>query len=254
MVGLKDKIAAGKKVTGTMLRIVRNPAIAYLADQAGMDFLMFDCEHSNYSLETIHDISLTANALGIAVMARVPCLREEYIAEMLEAGLEGIQVPMVETAQQAEEIVKYCKYPPKGARGFAAFTANTGYRGVKHIEMMEKANAQTVVIAQIETKLGVENAYEIAAVDGVDILLVGPNDLSISLGIPGDVNNPIELDAISRVADACEANGKLFALHAGPAMCDKFVSRLGLNIQKFDTDFLLEGFKNVRKYTDEKLS
>ena len=94
MVGLKDKIAAGKKVTGTMLRIVRNPAIAYLADQAGMDFLMFDCEHSNYSLETIHDIALTANALGVAVMARIPHLREEYVAQMLEAGLEGIQEQM----------------------------------------------------------------------------------------------------------------------------------------------------------------
>ncbi|MBQ6663213.1 MAG: aldolase [Firmicutes bacterium] len=250
---IKEKIAQGRMVTGTMLRVVRNPAIAYLAEQAGIDFIMFDCEHSNYSLETIHDVALTARALGVSVMARIPCLREEYVSRMLEAGLEGIQVPMVETAEQARQIVDYCKYPPVGSRGFSANTANTNYQKVKHVEMMENRNANTVVIAQIETRLGVENAYEIAAVEGVDVLLVGPNDLSISLGIPGEVKNQIELDAIARVADACDAHGKLFALHAGPDMCDLFADRLGINIQKFDIDFLLEGFKKIKSYADEKL-
>ena len=101
---LKEKIAEGKIVNGTMLRVLRNPAVAYLADQAGLDFLMFDCEHANYSLETMHDINLTARALDISCMARVPYLREEYIGLILEAGLEGIQVPMVETAEQAAEM------------------------------------------------------------------------------------------------------------------------------------------------------
>lgn len=245
---LKEKIAEGKIVNGTMLRVLRNPAVAYLAEQAGLDFLMFDCEHSNYSLETMHDINLTARALGISCMARVPLLREEYIGLYLEAGLEGIQVPMVETPEQAAEIVRYAKFPPVGARGFAAKTGNTLYRGIKPSELMESDNRRVVVIAQIESKLGVENAEAIAAVEGIDCLLVGPNDLSISLGVPGDTMNPIEIAAITRVAEACEKTGKLFALHAGAGLCDLFKDRLSLNIQNFDSDFIVNGMREIVRY------
>ena len=245
---LKEKIAEGKIVNGTMLRVLRNPAVAYLADQAGLDFLMFDCEHANYSLETMHDINLTARALGISCMARVPYLREEYIGLILEAGLEGIQVPMVETAEQAAEIVRCAKFPPIGERGFAAKTANTCYRGIKPTELMRADNQRVVVIAQIESKRGVENVDAIASVDGVDCLLVGPNDLSISLGVPGDTMNPIELEALAKVADACQAHNKLFALHAGAGMCDLFKDQLSLNIQNFDSDFIVNGMRAIVEY------
>lgn len=248
MRSLKEKIAEGKVVNGTMIRFVRNPAIVYLAEQAGIDFLMLDCEHASYSMETIHDIAAVAKGVGIACMARVQYLREEYIGLLLENGMEGIQCPMIETVDQAKELVRCIKYPPEGERGFSANTMNTLYRGVKHAEMMQQNNERNMVIAQIETKLGVENADAIAAVDGIDCLLIGPNDLSISLGIPGDTMNQIELDAISRVADACEAHRKMFALHAGPKMCDIFKDRLSFNIQKFDVEFLADGFKSVVKY------
>ena len=252
--GIKDKIREGKKVAGTMLRISRNPAIVYLAAQAGLDFIMFDCEGSNYTLETMHDITLTAKAVGLSVLARVPQLNGEDIRRTLEAGLEGIMVRMVETAEQAKEIVRYSKYAPLGERGYSANTANTDYRKPAHLmDWLAEMNQKSFIIAQIETRTGVENANEIAAVEGIDALLVGPNDLSISLGVPGDVTNPVEVEAINRVADACEANGKLFAVHSGPAVCDLFADRLGLNIQKFDSDFLVEGMRAVRKYTDEKL-
>ena len=245
---LKEKIAEGKMVNGTMLRFVRNPAVAYLAQQAGLDFLMLDCEHASYSLETIHDIAATAKALGIICMARVQYLREEYIGLLLENGMEGIQCPMVETVEQARELVRCVKYPPEGERGFSANTLNTGYAAVKHVEMMRENNARNMTIAQIETKLGVEHAREIAGVEGIDCLLIGPNDLSISLGAPGDTTNPIVLDAIAAVADACEAQGKLFALHADAKLCDRIKDRLSLNVQKFDVNFLVDGFKSVVKY------
>lgn len=252
--GIKEKIAKGQKVAGTMVRVSRNPAIVYLAAQAGLDFIMFDCEGSNYSLATMHDITLTAKAVGLSTLARVPQLSSENIRRTLEAGLEGIMVPMVETAEQAKEIVRYSKYAPLGDRGYSANTANTDYRKPADlVQWLADANKKSLVIAQIETKLGVENANEIAAVEGIDALFVGPNDLSISLGIPGDVKNPIEIDAINAVADACQAHGKLFAVHSGPAVCDLFADRMSLVIQKFDSDFLVEGMRAVRKYADEKL-
>ncbi len=252
--GLKEKIREGKKVAGTMVRVSRNPAIVYLAVQAGLDFIMFDCEGSNYTLETMHDIALTAKAMGLSVLARVPQLNGEDIRRTLEAGLEGIMVPMVETAEQAKEIVRYSKYAPMGERGYSANTANTDYQKPSQLmEWLDGMNQKSIVIAQIETKQGVEHADEIAAVEGIDALFVGPNDLSISLGIPGDVTNPIEIEAINKVADACKASGKLFSVHSGAAVCDLFAERLSLNIQKFDSDFLVEGMRTVRKYADEKL-
>ena len=102
---LKEKLAGGQKVAGCMLRIVHNPAIVLIAKRAGLDFLIIDCEHGSYNLETIHNIALMANAVGISILARVPHLRPEHIANMLEAGVEGIQMPMIETAEQAREFV-----------------------------------------------------------------------------------------------------------------------------------------------------
>lgn len=254
MMCIKDKIKSGNKVAGTMLRITRNPAIVYLAKQAQLDFIMFDCEGAPYSLEMIHDIALTAKAMGVSVLARVPQLNCEDIRRSLEAGLEGIMVPMVETKAQAVEIVRCCKYAPMGERGYSANTANTNYSKPKDLEAwLTEANVKNLIIAQIETQEGVNHADEIAAVNGIDALFVGPNDLSISLGIPGDITNPIQIQSIERVATACRDNGKLFAIHSGPVVCDLFVGKMDLVFQKFDSDFLLEGMKAVRRYADDKL-
>ncbi len=252
--GVREKIRNRQIVAGTMVRIVRNPAIAYIAKEAGLDFILFDCEHSDYSLETIHDIALTAGALGISVMARVPNLSKEYISRMLDNGVEGVMVPMIENAQQVHELVKYAKYTPVGSRGFTAIGPHTGFAGGAHNRIMEHANDNVMVIAQIETASAVDHIDEIAAVDGLDALLIGPNDLSIALGVPGDITNPVELDAISKVADAAETHGKLFALHSGPGLSDRFAHRLGFVIQSTDFDCLKAGFSTVRAYADTALA
>ena len=251
---LKEKIGK-QKIAGTMLRIVRNPAIMYLAKNAGLDFVMFDCEHSHFNWETLHDVFLTGNALGVYGLARVPELSKDNISRMLDAGACGIMVPMIETADQARTLVDYSKYTSIGKRGYTTTGGHTGYfiGGGKHEKIMAEANAANLSIAQIETKLGVENASVIAAVEGIDVLLIGPNDLSISLGIPGDIMNPIELEAIKKVADACKKHGKFFALHGAPAMLDKFKGDLSLVIQGTEMDFMMNGFKAVREYADKTL-
>ena len=247
---LKEKLMSGQKIAGSMFRLIRNPAVGYLARNAGLDFFMLDCEHGNYDFQTVHDIFITANALGVGGFIRVPCGKKEYISRALDAGAIGVMVPMTETREQAETLVKYAKYQPIGDRGFNGVGPHTEYRGGKHAEIMEQANNRVIAIAQIETRLAIDNVDAIAAVEGIDALLVGPNDLSIALGIPGDMMNPIELDAIAKVAAACKKHGKAFGLHAGAQLLEKFGKDLTLVMNLSDNDFLMQGFAGVRKLCD----
>ena len=242
---LKEKLAAGQKIAGTMMRVVRNPAVCYLAKNAGLDFIMYDCEHSNYNFETLHDSFVLANALGLGGFVRVPVGSKDHISRVLDIGAIGVMVPMVESREHAETLVKYSKYQPVGDRGYTAGGAHTDYKNGKHSELMEQGNAKVIAIAQIETRKAIDNVEAIASVEGIDALLVGPNDLSLSLGIPGDMMNPIELEAIAKVAAACKKYGKSFGIHGGAALLGKFASDLTLTMSLSDTDLLAQGFSQV---------
>ena len=244
---LKEKLAKNEKIAGLMMRIVRNPANCYLAKNAGLDFVMYDCEHSNYNMETLHDMFITGNALGLGGFVRVPNGTKEWISRVLDAGATGVMVPMIETREQAENLVHYAKYQPIGGRGYTGGCAHTNYLGGKHAEIMEAQNNKVIAIAQIETVKALENIEDIASVEGIDALLIGPNDLSVSLGIPGDLMNPIELEAIAKVAKACHKYGKAFGLHAGAAMLEKFADDLTLVMCGSDTDILTNGYANTAK-------
>lgn len=241
---LKQKMLSGEKICGTMVRVLRNPAICYLAKNAGLDYIMFDCEHSNYNMETLHDLYQVGNALGLGMLTRVPVLTKDYISRALDQGATGIMVPMTETPEQAKEIVKWGKYEPVGERGFGGIS-QFDYKGGKTPELTKGANEKVILIAQIETKLGVENVDAIAATEGIDALLIGPNDLSISLGVPGDLMNPIELEAIAKVAAAAKKYGKGFGLHAGIPMFEKFKDDVTIAMHSTDTDLLISGLKDV---------
>ena len=247
---LKEKLASGQKIVGTMMRVVRNPAVMYLAKNAGLDFVMYDCEHSNYDFETLHDAFVVANALGFSGLARVPCGTKDYVSRTLDTGAIGIMAPMTETRELAETLVKYSKYQPIGDRGYTAGGPHTDYLGGKHVDLMAQGNAKVLSIAQIETKLAVENADEIASVEGIDVLLIGPNDLSLSLGIPGEMMNPIELEAIAKVVAACKKHKKYFGMHAGAALLEKFGADLNVVMSLADTDLLSQGFAGIRKMAD----
>ena len=243
---LKEKMMQGQKICGVFLRIVRNPAAGYLVKNAGLDFFMLDCEHSDYSVESIHDIALTANALDVPVMIRVPNGTRDNISRALDCGASGIMVPMIKTPEQAEDLVRFSKYPPVGERGFTACSAHTDYAGGSHTEIMRQANSRVLSIAQIETRQAVERVDEIASVQGLDMLFIGPNDLSVSLGIPGDTTNPLEIEAIERVAAACKKHNKLFGMHSGEVLLKRFAPDLHMVMSQLDITILIEGFRSVR--------
>ena len=243
---LKEKMLSGQKIYGCMLRIVRNPAVCLFAKNSGLDFIMFDCEHGNYSMETLHDCFIQGNSVGLGGFLRATSLSKDNISRPLDQGATGVMVPMTETVEQAKELVKWSKYAPIGDRGYCAGTGMIAYKsGFTHTQVMEMGNNSVISIAQIETKMAVDNAEQIAAVEGIDALLIGPNDLSLSLGCPGDFFNPKEIDAIKHVAAACKKHGKAFGVHAGPQLLEKFADDLTLVMMQGDVDILAAGFKNI---------
>jgi len=247
---LKEKMQSGRKIAGTIILVVRNPALMMIAQNAGLDFLVYDCEHSTYSFETLHDALLMGKALGMDGIVRVPVGTRDYISRALDSGATGIMVPLVETAQQAQDLVKYSKYPPDGKRGFASGCAHTCYQSGKHEEITVEHNSRVVTIAQVETAKAVEDVDAIASVEGLDVIFVGPHDLSVSLGIPGDLMNPIELEAIAKVAAACKKHGKILGMHGDKALLSKFSADLLMCTSAIDTDFLMNGFSGVRALVD----
>jgi len=244
-VTIKEKLRSGKQITGTMLRISRSPAVCMLAKDAGFDFVMFDCEQSFYTMAELHDMFVMASALGLGGLLRAPDLTKEHVCRPLDCGACGVMVPMIETAEQAERLAGFTKYPPLGVRGYAAGGAGTGYRGGKPPEIMDAANGRVLAVAQIETRRAVDNVREIAAVGGIDALLIGPNDLSVSLGIPGDLENPLELEAIAHVAEACKAGGKYFGMHAGGGLLARFADKLDIAMCGSDTDLLAAAMRST---------
>jgi 2-keto-3-deoxy-L-rhamnonate aldolase RhmA len=157
-------------------------------------------------------------------------------------------VPMLETVEQAEKLVEWAKFAPVGKRGLGSLGGHTNFGGLggSAHEFMERANKDTLTIAQIETGLGVENVEKIAAMEGIDALLIGPNDLAISLGVPGDLLGDTVDSAIAKVADAASKNGKVFGLHAPDALLDRWIPK-GCNMimSGLDSGIVANGLKAI---------
>jgi 2-keto-3-deoxy-L-rhamnonate aldolase RhmA len=231
-----------------MIRICRNPAIVPIAKQAGLDFIMLDMEHGGYSWETLSDILLTGKMAGLDVYVRVPELARGYVSRVLDCGATGVMVPMVETVEQAKALADWAKYPPLGGRGLSSSGCHTAYRRESSVDAwMASANQSTLAIAQVETAKGAEEARGIASVDGIDVLLVGPNDLAVSLGCAGQLTCPREEQAIRKIADAAHEAGKRFGMHAGAQVLERWIpGGMEVIMNSIDTTFLAEGLERVR--------
>lgn len=190
-----DPLAAGWVSIG-------HPRVAEITALAGYDFVIVDVEHSPMTLETVDDIARATERRGVPAVVRVPWNDPVELKRVLDIGVAGVMVPMVETAEEADRAVEAMRYPPDGIRGVAGSRA-TNY-GLEFAEYMESANDALVTILQIETVEGVENVGAVSAVAGVDSLFVGPSDLSASLGVTGDWQDEAVLDAIDRVLQDSE--------------------------------------------------
>ena len=249
-----QKLREGKRAVGTMVRMIRNPAVAVAAKNAGLDFIMLDLEHGPYSFETVDDVFKVGRALGIGCFVRVPELAKGYVSRAYDCGATGVMVPMLESAEQAQLLVRWGKYAPVGSRGFGGAGGHSNFIGVAPADtpaFMAKANVETMTIAQIETAKAIENVDAIAAVPGIDALLIGPNDLAISLGAAGDLMGPVLDQAIGKVAEAAKKHGKIFGMHGPDGLTDRWLPKgLTLVMSNLDTNIVNAGLKAISlKYT-----
>lgn len=241
------KAKNNESVTGIMARMIHHPSLMLIARNVGFHFVMLDMEHGDYSFPQVSAIASAGQATGVDVFVRVPELSRGYVSRTLDCGVTGVMVPMLETIEQAKQLVKWAKYPPIGDRGYSSIGGMSMYQTSSDIPaVMARRNKGVMTIAQIETATGVEAAEQIAAVDGIDALLVGPNDLSISLGCPGDFTCDVESRAIETVAVAVEKHGKIFGMHAGMNLLKQWRPRgLRLLMCGIDTTILCNGMQSI---------
>lgn len=205
---VKEKLARDEIVASMTVRMVQAPAIATLAAHCGFDSLYVDLEHSPLSLETTSSICVAAIAAGITPFVRVPEIGPDYISRALDGGALGIIAPHVESAETAAEVVGLCKYPPLGHRSEGGPMPQFGFDNPPPHEAHRILNEATSVVVMIESGKALENLDAIVATPGVDMLLVGSNDLCADLGITGDYYNERLRDAFSRAIAAARRNGK----------------------------------------------
>ena len=220
---------AGESPTGLMIFEFGTTGLARMARSAGADFVLYDMEHSGWSPETVKVLFETARAAGITPFARCRDSTRSSVSLTLDLGALGLMIPMVESAAQARQIVDYARYAPVGSRGVAVYYADDiEPEGLP--ATLAKANREVVLMPQIETVAGVENAAEIAAVDGVDVLWIGHYDLTTSLGTPGDFWNAAHTAAVERVFAAAAAAGKPVGSLANDAADARRLLAMGFRI------------------------
>lgn len=199
----KKLLKEGKYAIGIMVSEIRTPGIAQMLATAGFDFFVIDTEHSPFTLETVQDMVWAARAGGITPIVRVPTRYGHHnLSRPLDSGAEGLLVPQVETREEVEQIIKATKYYPLGERGMALRRTPTGFASFKGEEVTKWANENTLIILQIESKEAIDN-IESLIMPGVDACLIGPNDLSQSLGIPGDTKHPLVQEYVDKFAQKC---------------------------------------------------
>jgi 2-keto-3-deoxy-L-rhamnonate aldolase RhmA len=226
---IKQAVQAGRAVLGTMIVQVREPAIVQLLAEYGLEYVIIDMEHGTYNLETAADLIQTARLTGITPFVRVGETQYTLYARLLDAGAQGIMTPRVESVEQVEHLVRYTKYPPVGERGFSRLAAHVNFGQVDIPAYVEWANANIINIIQIESQRGVEALQEMLEVPGVDAVMLGMDDLSLSLGVPGNTRHPLAEAALERVVKTCKARGVPWGLHIPDA--ERLVQWLGRGLQ-----------------------
>jgi 2-keto-3-deoxy-L-rhamnonate aldolase RhmA len=204
----RDKLEAGQLSLGVGIRLSRSVEIAKAMAVAGFDWLFLDMEHGVMSLEACAQISTAALDAGIAPLARVPNGEYAIATRALDNGALGIVMPHVDSAAEAKEVVDRLKYPPVGHRSMGGIGPHYGLRSASTGEAAQALNAANLVVVMLETPTAIRNAAEIAAVPGVDVLLIGTNDLCAEMGIPGEFGHDRVAEAYRAMIAACKQHGK----------------------------------------------
>lgn len=211
---VKEKLARGEVVFGSFLHLP-SPDIVEIYGLAGFDAVILDTEHGTMGFERLQDMARAADVHGLATVVRIPAGAHQRILSVLEIETSGVVVPHVNDAEAARAVIREAKYFPLGRRGLATTARAGDYGTVDIADYCRRANEGTLVIVQIENLAAADKSAEIAAVEGIDMLLVGPRDMSQSAGEPGNVDHPDVLAAMEKVAASARGCGKVASTFAG---------------------------------------
>jgi 2-keto-3-deoxy-L-rhamnonate aldolase RhmA len=236
---VKQRLANGESVFGTMVFEFFSPGMPQIAKIAGAEFILFDMEHTAIDLDTVKQQVAYCRGIGLPPFVRVPATDYHFIAHALDAGAVGVMVPMVETREQAEFIVSCSRYPPEGRRGAAFGFAHDDYAPGDVTEKIAAAHARTMIMALIETERGAANVDQIAAVAGIDVLWLGHFDLTNFLAVPGQFTHPRYLDAVAAIVAAANRHHKTAGVLAADIAWGRDYMAKGFRAIAYGIDHLL---------------
>lgn len=226
----RERLLNGETVFGCAIQHYASPEIPRALAAAGFDYTFIDAEHSGFDLGTLELLVDTSARAGITPLVRVSDVKYTLVARMLDIGAHGVILPRVECPQLLAEAISWARFPPVGKRGFGLTPPRIDYAPRSMAEIIEHANRNVLVIAQLETVRALECCEDLLRVPGLDGALVGPADLSISMGIPGEMDHPKLRNAIERVIALCQHHGVFPAIQCRDATQARYWADHGMRM------------------------
>lgn len=243
---LRKAIAEKRNAIGTFIGL-STPAIVELLGYTGMDFIIVDTEHGPYDTMPASDLIRAADSRGMSPIVRIADVTHKEIQRAVDNGAEGIIIPCLRRKEDFVKAVDLCKYPPLGSRGFikgrGCGFGNEDWASGSLEDYMRNSNEKVLLLPQCETREALDDIEEIVGIDGIDGIFIGPYDLSISMGIPGQFDAPVFRQAISRVLQACKEAGKLCMIYTNNAEEAKAYLQTGFDAVANSMDSVM--FKKV---------
>jgi 2-keto-3-deoxy-L-rhamnonate aldolase RhmA len=249
---LKKVLKAGGKVFGTCVEGTGNPRILNVYMKTGLDFVFIDNEHNPLDRNQTSSVCYLFSKADIASVVRVPRPDANLAAMIVDGGGSGVIAPYVETADEVWDIVAAVKYRPLKGKALEELKETMKYPSEESKKYIEKLNEDNIVVIMIESKAGVENLDRILEIPGIDAILIGPNDLSISYGVPEMYENPIFINAAQTVMEKCQKAGVGFGIHFSTFDLQKNWTIKGQNFIVYSSDsyfaynYLKQGFEELR--------
>jgi len=239
---VKKALKEGKLQIGCGFNQIRSLEVPRILAAAGFHWTFLDAEHGGFDIETLQDLCHECAVAGVSPIVRVADMQYALVARALDCGAQGVIFPRVESPELLERAISWTKFPPRGVRGFGLNPAHVDYERATIPQILEHMNENVMVVLQIETRLAVERREELLAVPGIDAVLIGPVDLSISLGVPGDFQHPAMIEAMEKIRASCLKHGVAPGTQTRTVALAKFWIERGMKFvgSGSETGFLFE--------------
>ena len=243
---LKEKLENKSNVIGPFMKLP-SPPVVEIAGLAGFDFVIIDCEHGPLNMLEAENMIRAAHLANMSAVVRVGENNPNMISRALDIGADAVEIPQISTKEDALNAVKASKFSPLGERGVCRYVKAAKYSSMDKSEYFKYANENTLVIIHIEGMEGIENLDKILEVDGIDVIFIGPYDLSQSLGIPGDVNNIKVEEKMKEVVNKASAKGKIVGTFVDDIESAKKWKSLGIQYMSYavDVGIIYDSFKKI---------